>query len=53
MEKLEYLIRIIRNCDLCNGTGALYWSNDDDYDFVGVYALLKLNGAIIVTSIKA
>lgn len=33
MEKLEYLIRIIRNCDLCNGTGALYWSNDEDYDF--------------------
>ena len=33
MEKLEYLIRQIKNCDLCNGNGAQYWDNGEDYDF--------------------
>ena len=33
MDKLEYALRTIQNCDLCFGKGALYWSNGDDYDF--------------------
>ena len=33
MDKLEYAIRTIQNCDLCNGKGAHYWSNGEDYDF--------------------
>ena len=33
MDKLEYALRTIENCDLCNGQGAQYWSNGDDYDF--------------------
>ena len=33
MDKLELAIRQIRNCDLCNGVGAHYFSNGEDYDF--------------------
>jgi hypothetical protein len=33
MDKLEYALRQIENCDLCNGKGAQYWNNGDDYDF--------------------
>ena len=33
MDKLEYALRTIQNCDLCNGKGAHYWANGDDYDF--------------------
>lgn len=33
MEKLEYLIRIIENCDLCNGVGVQYWTHGEDYEF--------------------
>ena len=33
MNKIEMLIRIIQNCDLCNGVGANYFSNGEDYDF--------------------
>ena len=33
MDKLEYALRTIENCDLCNGMGAQYWANGDDYDF--------------------
>ena len=33
MDKLEYALRTIQNCDLCNGKGAQYWANGDDYDF--------------------
>ncbi len=33
MDKLEYALRTIQNCDLCNGTGAQYWQNGEDYDF--------------------
>ena len=33
MDKLEYALRTIQNCDLCNGTGAQYWANGEDYDF--------------------
>jgi hypothetical protein len=33
MNKLEYALRIIQNCDLCNGKGAQFWDNGDEYDF--------------------
>lgn len=33
MNKLEYALRIIQNCHLCNGSGMNYWSNGEDYDF--------------------
>ena len=33
MDKLEYALRTIQNCDFCNGTGNLSWTNGDDYDF--------------------
>jgi hypothetical protein len=33
MDKLEYALRQIRNCDLCFGKGVNYWSNGEDYDF--------------------
>jgi hypothetical protein len=33
MEKLEYALRTIQNCDLCNGKGVDYWANGEDYDF--------------------
>jgi|DEB0MinimDraft_3_1074331.scaffolds.fasta_scaffold155154_2 hypothetical protein len=33
MDKLEYALRQIENCDLCNGQGVNYWSNGEDYDF--------------------
>ena len=34
MDKLEYALRTIQNCDLCNGIGNLYWGNgNEDFDF--------------------
>jgi hypothetical protein len=33
MDKLEYALRQIRNCDLCNGRGADYFGSGDEYDF--------------------
>jgi hypothetical protein len=33
MEKLEYIVNQILDCDLCNGVGAQYFSNGEDYDF--------------------
>ena len=33
MDKLEYALNTIRNCDLCEGKGVDYWSNGEDYDF--------------------
>ena len=33
MDKLEYALRQIANCDLCLGRGVDYWSNGEDYDF--------------------
>jgi hypothetical protein len=33
MDKLEYALRTIQNCDLCNGKGNLYWGFGEDYDF--------------------
>ena len=33
MDKLEYALRTIANCDLCYGTGTQFWANGDDYSF--------------------
>ena len=33
MDKLEYALRTIANCDLCGGKGVNYWANGEDYDF--------------------
>ena len=33
MDKLEYALRTIENCDLCYGKGVFYYGNGDDYDF--------------------
>ena len=33
MNKLEYALNTIRNCDFCYGKGTLYWSVGEDYDF--------------------
>jgi hypothetical protein len=35
MDKLEYALRTIQNCDLCNGKGNLYWYSGDEYAFEG------------------
>jgi len=33
MDKLEYALRQISNCDFCGGKGNLYYGNGDEYDF--------------------
>ena len=33
MDKLDYALNAIRNCNACEGKGNLYWGNGDDYDF--------------------
>ena len=33
MDKLEYALRQIRNCDLCNGKGVDYFGSGENYDF--------------------
>jgi hypothetical protein len=33
MDKLEYALRTIANCDLCSGKGVNYWSHGEDYEF--------------------
>jgi hypothetical protein len=32
MDKLEYALKTIANCDLCNGKGWNYWSHDEEWD---------------------
>ncbi len=32
MDKLEYALRQIANCNLCNGRGYDFWSNGEDFD---------------------
>jgi hypothetical protein len=33
MDKLEIALKLIANCDLCNGKGYSYWgSSDDEYE---------------------
>ena len=31
LDKLELALRLIRNCQLCNGQGYQYWGNGEDY----------------------
>jgi len=33
MNKLEYAMEKIRNCDLCGGQGYNAWANGEDYDY--------------------
>jgi len=33
MDKLEYALRIIANCDLCGGKGNDVWTQGEDFDF--------------------
>ena len=33
MDKLEYALRQISNCDFCGGKGAHFFANGEDYDF--------------------
>jgi hypothetical protein len=51
MDKLEYALRTIENCDLCNGIGAQYWANGDDYDFedcvCNPYGIILDDGEVI------
>lgn len=32
MDKLEYALRTIANCDLCYGRGYQGWANGEDFD---------------------
>jgi hypothetical protein len=32
-EKLEYALRQIASCEMCNGKGVHYFGNGEDYDF--------------------
>ena len=51
MDKLEYALRAINNCDLCGGVGAHYFSNGEDYDFedceCNPYGLILDDGEVI------
>ena len=33
MDKMEYALRAIQNCNSCEGRGNLYWAIGEDYDF--------------------
>ena len=51
MEKLEYALKLIANCDFCNGVGVHYFSNGDEYDFedceCNPYGLILDDGEVI------
>ena len=51
MEKLEYALEKIANCDFCNGVGVHYFSNGDEYDFedceCNPYGLILDDGEVI------
>jgi hypothetical protein len=32
MDKIEYALNAIRNCNACDGKGNLYWSQGEDFD---------------------
>lgn len=32
MDKLDYALNAIRNCNNCEGKGNLYWSQGEDFD---------------------
>ncbi len=33
MDKLDYALKAIRNCNACEGKGNLYWGIGEDFDF--------------------
>lgn len=33
MDKVEYALNTIRNCNACEGKGNLYWGIGEDFDF--------------------
>ena len=51
MNKLEYALKVIANCDLCGGVGVNYWANGEDYDFedcvCNPYGLILDDGDVI------
>jgi hypothetical protein len=51
MDKLEYALRTIANCDLCNGLGYQGWANGEDYDMedciCNPYGLILEGGEVI------
>ena len=51
MDKLEYALRQIRNCDLCDGKGVGFWANGEDYDFedciCNPYGIILDDGEVI------
>lgn len=51
MDKLEYAIRQIADCDMCDGRGTYYWSSGEDYDFedceCNPYGLVLEDGEVI------
>ena len=51
MDKLEYALMTIRNCDFCYGKGYVGWSNGEDYDMedceCNPYGLILENGEVI------
>ena len=51
MDKLEYALRTIANCDLCYGQGYNGWANGEDYDMedciCNPYGLILENGEVI------
>lgn len=52
MDKLGYALREIQACGLCEGRGAYYWSNGEDYEFencvCNIYEIiLDENGDVI------
>jgi hypothetical protein len=51
MDKLEYALRTIANCDLCNGLGYQGWANGEDFDVedcvCNPYGLILEEGEVI------
>ena len=51
MDKLEYALRTIQNCDLCYGQGYHGYANGEDYDVedceCNPYGLILENGEVI------
>ena len=51
MDKLEYALRTIQNCDLCYGLGYHGYANGEDYDVedceCNPYGLILENGEVI------
>ena len=52
MDKLEMALKIIADCDFCNGKGVHYFGNGEDFDFedceCNIYSLiLDTDGSVI------